>query len=58
MVAKLKGKFLPKDYQLSLFRKKQNLKQKQLTVKEYTKYFYKVNIRAWYVEDNNKRVAR
>lgn len=58
MVTKLKGKFLPKDDQLSLFKKMQNLKWKQLTVKEYTEEFYKVTISARYVEDNPKRVAR
>jgi hypothetical protein len=35
-MTKLKGKFLLKDYQLSLFRKMHNLKQKQLIVKEYS----------------------
>ena len=46
MVAKLRGKFLPSDYQLSLFRQMHNLRQRLMTVKEYTKEFYKVNIRA------------
>jgi hypothetical protein len=57
MATKLKGKFLPKDYKLYLFRKMQNLKHKQLTVKEYTKEAYKVNIREGYVEDNPERVS-
>jgi hypothetical protein len=39
MVAKLKSKFIPKDYQVNLFRKLQNLRQKGLSVKEYTKSF-------------------
>ena len=51
MVAKLKGKFLLEDYELSLVRKMQNLRQKQLTAKENIEEFYKVNIRAWYLED-------
>ena len=58
MVAKLKGNFLPKDYQLYLFRKMHNLMEKKLTVKEYIVEFYKANIRAGYVEDLPKRVAR
>ena len=33
MVAKLKAKFIPKDYQINLFRKLQNLRQKHMTVK-------------------------
>jgi hypothetical protein len=45
MVAKLKVKFMPKDYHINLFRKMQNLKQKGMTVKEYTKEFYKLNIK-------------
>jgi hypothetical protein len=36
MVAKLKAKFMPKDYQINMFRKLQNLRQKGMTVKEYT----------------------
>ena len=44
MIAKLRGKFLLKDYKLILFRKMQNLKQKSMIVREYTEEFYKVNI--------------
>jgi hypothetical protein len=36
LVANLKDKFIPKDYQLNLFRRLQNLRQKGLSVKEYT----------------------
>ena len=36
----------------------QNLRQKLLTVREYTEEFYKVNIRARYTEDNSKKVAK
>jgi sarcosine oxidase delta subunit len=46
MVAKLKAKFIPKDYHINLFRRLQNLRQKGMTVKEYTKYFYRLNIKA------------
>jgi hypothetical protein len=45
MVAKLKAKFIPKDYQINLFRKLQNLRHKGMIVKEYTEEFYKMNIR-------------
>ena len=58
MTTKLKGKFLPKDYKLILFRQMQNLKQKSMTVKGYTEEFYKVNIRSGYMEDTPKKVAR
>jgi hypothetical protein len=36
MVAKMKAKFMPKFYQINLFRKMQNLRQKGMTAKEYT----------------------
>jgi len=37
MVSKMKAKFMPKDYQLNLFKQLQNLRQKGMFVKEYTK---------------------
>lgn len=58
MVAKLKVKFLPKDFQLYLFRKMHNLKKNIINVKEYTEEFYKVKIREKHVEDNPKKVSR
>ena len=36
----------------------QNLRQRLLTVREYTKYFYKVNLRAGYIEDNYEKKTR
>ena len=39
MTAKLRGNFLPKDYQLILFRKMQNLKKKSMTVREFNEEF-------------------
>jgi hypothetical protein len=44
MVANLKAKFIPKDYQIYLFRKMQNLRQKGMTIKEYIEEFYQLNI--------------
>jgi hypothetical protein len=52
MVAKLKGKFMPKDYQLNIFRQMKNMKQKGMSVKEYTEEFYRLNIRAGHIEEN------
>jgi hypothetical protein len=46
MVAKLKSKFILKDYQINLYRRLKNLKQRGLSVKEYTEEFYRLNIRA------------
>jgi hypothetical protein len=45
MVSKLKAKFIPKDYQINLFRKLQNLRHKGMTVKEYIEEFYRLNIK-------------
>lgn len=58
MVAKLKGRFLPRDYQIALHRQVQNLRQRGLTVKEYTEEFYRVSLRAGYTEDKAERTAR
>ena len=58
MVAKMRAKFLPKDYKLSLYRQMQNLRQILLTVREYTKEFYKVILRAGYVEESTEKTAR
>jgi hypothetical protein len=58
MIAKMKAKFIPRDYQISVFRRMQNLRQKLMTVKEYTEEFYKLNIRAGHHESNDEKVAR
>ena len=54
----MKGKFIPKDYKLILFRQMQNIKQKSMTVREYTEEFYKVNIRYGHMEDTPEKVYR
>jgi hypothetical protein len=53
MVAKMKTKFIPRDYQITLFQRMQNLRQKLMTVKEYTEEFYKINIRVGYQENDD-----
>ena len=58
MVNKVKNKFLPIDYQVSLLRKMQNLRQKDMTVKEYTKEFYRLDIRSGHVDDDVEKIAR
>jgi hypothetical protein len=45
MVAKLNDKFIPKDYQINLFRRLQNLRHKGMPFKEYIEEFYRMNIR-------------
>jgi hypothetical protein len=58
MVAKMKAKFIPKDYQITLFRRMQNLRQKLMSVKEYTEEFYRINIRAGHREGDDEKVSR
>jgi hypothetical protein len=58
MIAKMKAKFIPKDYQVTLFRRMQNLRQKLMSLKEYTEEFYKVNIRAGHHESDDEKVSR
>ena len=58
MIAKMKRKFLPKDYQISLYRQVQKLRQRMMTVKEYIEKFYKVNLRAGYVEYTPEKKTR
>jgi hypothetical protein len=57
MVSKLKSKFIPKDYQINLFRRLQNLRQKGMTVKDYTKEFYRRNIRTGQREKDDEKVS-
>jgi hypothetical protein len=58
MVVKLKAKFIPKDHQINLIRKLQNLRQRGMTVKEYTEEFYRLNIRTRQRERDDEKVAR
>ena len=58
MVAKLKGRFFPKYYEVELYQRVQNLRQKGTTVKEYTEEFYRVNLQASYIDDTLKKIAR
>ena len=58
MVEKLKSKFFPRDYQQTLFRQMQNLRQRSMTVKAYIEEFYKVSIRAGEAQDTDDKVAR
>jgi hypothetical protein len=58
MIVKMKAKFILRDYQITLFRRMQNLRQKLMTVKEYTKEFYRLNIRAGHRESDDEKVAR
>jgi hypothetical protein len=58
MIAKMKAKLIPRDYQITLFRRMQNLRQKLMIVKEYIEEFYKLNIRKGHRESDDEKVAR
>ena len=58
MIAKMKEKFIPKDYQITLFQRMQNLRQKLMSVKEYIEEFYRINIRAGHLESDDEKVSR
>jgi hypothetical protein len=58
MIMKMKVKFIPRDYQITLFRRMQNLRQNLMTVKEYTEEFYRLNIRAGHRKSDDEKVAR
>ena len=58
MVIKVKKKFLLADYQVSLLRKMQNLRQRDMTIKEYTKECYRLDIRSRHVDDDVEKIAR
>jgi hypothetical protein len=58
MIAKMKAKFIPRDYQITLFRRMKNLRQKLMIVKEYTEEFYRLNIRAGHRESDDEKFSR
>jgi hypothetical protein len=58
MIVKMKAKFILRDYQITLFRRMQNLRQNLMTVTEYTEEFYKLNIQAGHRESDDEKVAR
>ena len=53
---KVKNKFFPTDYQVSLLRKMQNMRQRDMIVKEYTEEFYKLDIRFGHVDDDVEKI--
>ena len=58
MLRNIKIQFIPKDYQLNLIRQLQNLRQKAMTIKEYTEDFFKLSIRFGHTQGGLERVAR
>lgn len=58
MLSKMKSKFLPKYYHLTLYKQVQNIKQREIIVRAYIEEFYKFNLRAGYVEDTPEKTTR
>jgi hypothetical protein len=58
MIANMKEKCSPRDYQITLFRRMQNLRQKMMSVKEYTEEFYRLNIRVSHRKIDDEKVFR
>jgi hypothetical protein len=58
MVIKIKEKFLPIDYQQNLCRQLQNLRQKEISVHEYTEEFFKLLLRSGIKELEYQRMKR
>eukprot|EP00253_Pinus_taeda_P019816 PITA_19816 len=58
MVSKMKAKFMPKYYQLNIFKQLHNLRQKGMSVKEYIEEFYRLTIRVGHAEDDMEKVSR
>jgi hypothetical protein len=58
MVTKMKSNFIPRDYQINLFRRMQKLRQKGMIVKEYTEKFFRLNIRVGHRESDDENFSR
>ena len=58
MVNEEKKKFLLANYQVSWLRKMQNLREKDMIVKEYTDEFYRLDIRSKHVDDDVEKIVR
>lgn len=58
MVARLKAKFIPRDYEMELFQKLEKMKQKDMSVKEYTEEFYKMVIRSGHHQMDRENMAK
>ena len=58
MVTKMKAKFIPKYYQINLFQRMHNLRQKGMTLKEHTEEFYHINIRVGHRQSDDEQIVR
>ncbi|XP_057849726.2 uncharacterized protein LOC131060503 [Cryptomeria japonica] len=58
MKAELKKQFVPDDYEVTLHKKLQNLKQKDLDVSTYTQEFHNLTLKAKMFETEKQKLAR
>jgi hypothetical protein len=58
MVRKIKSKFMPKDYQLTLFRQLHNLRQKRHDSQRVYRGVLQAKYKSWKIEGDVERVAR
>ena len=58
MLTKLKAKFIPTDYELELLKRLKNLEKKDMTMKDYTKEFYKLTIRSGHRDLSKENLAK
>lgn len=58
MLSKIRETYIPKDYEIQLHRKRQNLRQNELNVSSYTEEFQKLCPGSKIQEDENVKVAR
>jgi hypothetical protein len=58
MVSKIKEKILPVDYQQNLCKRARNLRQKETSMCEYTKEFFKLSLKSGMKELEYQRVER
>ena len=58
MVSKIREKFVPLDYQQNLCRQVQNLRQKDVSMHEYTEYFFRLSLISGIKELEYRCVAR
>lgn len=58
MKIRIKVQFLPIDYEIQLYQKLQNLKQKDMLVSAYTEEFNKLSLRASRQEEELEKATR
>lgn len=58
MVIKTESNLFPTNYHINLFRKLQNLKQKDSSIKDYIEEVHWLSIRVSRVEDDTEKVSK